>query len=158
MVVILVGICGTLSALLIQGVASALGAEAILGLLMRRVVGVHVWSNALAIFGLILMLLVGHMVQMAVWAIAFIGAGEFAEFTVAFYHSAVNYTTLGYGDVVMSPRWRLLGPLEAASGMLAFGWSTAVIVTVAIRLSRTRHRAQARSSAPSRSTDTRRFS
>ena len=56
------------------------------------------------------------------------------EFAVAFYQSAVNYTTLGYGDIVMSPRWRLLGPMEAANGTLAFGWSTAVIVTVVIRL------------------------
>ena len=46
------------------------------------------------------------------------------EFAVAFSHSAVNYTTLGYGDIVMSPHWRLLGPLEAASGTLAFGWSS----------------------------------
>ena len=71
-------------------------------------------------------------------------AGEFETFADAFYHSAVNYTTLGYGDIVMSLRWRLLGPQEAASGILAFGWSTAVIVTVEIRLVRYRRRAQTR--------------
>ena len=76
------------------------------------------------------------------------------EFAVAFYHSAVNYTTLGYGDIVMSPRWRLLGPLEAASGTLAFGWSTAVIVTVAIRLVRYRHLAQIRRTGRRPSADT----
>jgi hypothetical protein len=70
--------------------------------------------------------------------------GRVGEFAVAFYHSAVNYTTLGYGDIVMSPRWRLLGPMEAANGTLAFGWSTAVIVTVVIRLVRYRHLAQVR--------------
>ncbi len=64
---------------------------------------------------------------------------EFADFALAFYHSAVNYTTLGYGDIVMSSRWRLLRPQEAASGTLAFGWSTAVVVTVVIRLFRYRH-------------------
>jgi ion channel len=41
--------------------------------------------------------------------------GEFAEFGTAYYHSAVNYTTLGYGDLLMTPLWRLLGALEAAS-------------------------------------------
>lgn len=55
-------------------------------------------------------------------------------------------TTLGYGDIVMSPRWRLLGPQEAASGTLAFGRSTAVVVTVVIRLFRYRHLAQLRRS------------
>jgi hypothetical protein len=51
---------------------------------------------------------------------------------------AVNETTLRYGDRVMSDRWRLLGPQEAVSGTLAFGWSTAAIVTLVIRLFRHR--------------------
>jgi len=60
--------------------------------------------------------------------------GEFSEFGTAYYHSAVNYTTLGYGDIVMSPAWRLLGPVEAANGMLMFGVSTAMIFAVIQRL------------------------
>jgi hypothetical protein len=152
MVMVMVGIGMTVSALVIQGMASAAGAEIIGGLLARRVVGVHLWSNGLAMLALIAMLMTGHLAQIAVWAIAFVAAGEFAQFPIAFYHSAVNYTTLGYGDIVMSPRWRLLGPLEAASGSLAFGWSTAIIVTFVIRMSRTRHRAHVRASAPDRLT------
>jgi hypothetical protein len=42
----------------------------------------------------------------------------------------VNYTTLGYGDVVPVADWRLLGPITAMNGMLLFGWSTAVIFEV----------------------------
>lgn len=53
--------------------------------------------------------------------------GEFRDFGSAYYHSAVNYTTLGYGDIVMSPRWRLLGPLEAANGMLLLGVTGATV-------------------------------
>ena len=60
--------------------------------------------------------------------------GEFPEFGTAYYHSAVNYTTLGYGDVIMTPSWRLLGPLEAANGALMFGVSTAIIFAVMQRL------------------------
>jgi hypothetical protein len=37
------------------------------------------------------------------------------DYATAFYHSAVNFTTLGYGDIVMPPGWRLLSPLEAAN-------------------------------------------
>src|SRR5262245_18872883 len=144
MVMVMVGIGMTLSALVIQGVAAAAGTETISGLLMRRLVGVHLWSNVLAMLALIPMLMAGHLAQMAVSALAFVAGGEFAQFPLAFYHSAVNYTTLGYGDIVMSRRWRLLGPLEAASGMLAFGWSTAVIVTIVIRLGRSRYRSQVR--------------
>jgi len=60
--------------------------------------------------------------------------GEFSAFGTAFYHSAVNYTTLGYGDIVMSPSWRLLGPLEGANGMLMFGVTTAIIFAIIQRL------------------------
>jgi ion channel len=140
----LVGIGVTLSALVVEGMAATLAVEAIGALLARRAVGTHVWRNGVATLILIMILLTGHLAQMAVWAIAFVAAGEFGTFPAAFYHSAVNYTTLGYGDIVMSPRWRLLGPQEAASGTLAFGWSTAVIVTMVMRLVRYRHRAQVR--------------
>jgi hypothetical protein len=46
----------------------------------------------------------------------------------------MNYTTLGYGDIVMSPAWRMLGPMEATDGMLLFGVSTAMIFTVIHRM------------------------
>jgi hypothetical protein len=123
--VVLVGLGVTLGALVIQALAAGLDAEAVTELLMRRSVGASLWRNSLATLMLIVVLLAGHMAQMAVWAAVLIATGEFGEFAVATYHSAVNYTTLGYGDIVMSPRWRLLGPLEAANGTLAFGWSTA---------------------------------
>ena len=77
---------------------------------------------------------VAHLLEIAVWAVVFVLCGEFAEFGTAFYHSAVNYTTLGYGDVIMTPSWRLLGPLEAANGALMFGVSTAMIFAVIQRL------------------------
>lgn len=82
--------------------------------------------------------LVAHLVEIACWAVLFVICGEFGEFGAAYYHSAVNYTTLGYGDVIMSPSWRMLGPLEAANGMLMFGVSTAIIFTVIQRLIQTR--------------------
>jgi hypothetical protein len=81
---------------------------------------------------------VAHAIEVAVWALLFILCGEFQEFGAAYYHSAVNYSTLGYGDVVMSPSWKLLGPLEAADGSLMFGVSTAMIFAVILRLIQTR--------------------
>jgi hypothetical protein len=75
-----------------------------------------------------------HVVEVAVWAVLFMICGEFKEFGAAYYHSAINYTTLGYGDVIMSPSWKLLGPLEAADGSLMFGVSTAMIFAIILRL------------------------
>jgi Ion channel len=82
--------------------------------------------------------LAAHLIEIALWALVFLAVGEFSSISAAFYHSAVNYTTLGYGVVVMSPAWRLLGPIEAADGMLMFGVSTALIFTVIQRLVQTR--------------------
>ena len=83
--------------------------------------------------------LAAHLVEMAIWAVLFMVCGEFQVFGTAYYHSAVNYTTLGYGDVGMSPSWRLLSPLEAVDGMLMFGVSTAMIFAVIQRLVESRY-------------------
>ncbi|WP_375737557.1 ion channel [Pseudomonas boanensis] len=74
-----------------------------------------------------LLMLLGNFAQMAIWALLFWFLGEFDQFATALYHSGVNFATLGYGDIVMSETWRLLGPLEAANGILMFGVSTAVM-------------------------------
>ena len=81
---------------------------------------------------------VAHIIEVAVWARLFVWCGEFHSFGLAYYHSAVNYTTLGYGDVIMSPAWKLLGPIEAADGSLMFGVSTGMIFAVIVRLMKTR--------------------
>jgi hypothetical protein len=88
---------------------------------------------------IILYAFMAHIVEIAIWAVLFILCGEFSDFATAFYHSAVNYTSLGYGDIIMSPAWRLLGPLETADGMLLFGVSTAMIFAVIQRLVEARY-------------------
>ena len=92
------------------------------------------WIDLSIVALAIVLAFVAHLVEIALWAVVFVLCGEFLEIGPAYYHSAVNYTTLGYGDVIMSPSWRLLGPLEAADGMLMFGVSTAMIFAVIQRL------------------------
>jgi hypothetical protein len=75
-------------------------------------------------------LFVGHLLQFATWAVLFTWLGEFADFNTAFYHSAVNFASLGYGDYVMSEKWRLLGALEATNGVLMLGLSAGSILSV----------------------------
>jgi len=87
---------------------------------------------------LILALFAGHLLQFAIWAMLFVQVGEFNDFSLAFYHSVVNFTSLGYGDVVMSERWRLLGGLEAANGILMFGLSAGALLAAMTRLFRKR--------------------
>jgi hypothetical protein len=74
-----------------------------------------------------LLLVVGNLAQITIWAMLFSWVGEFQQFSEAFYHSAVNFATLGYGDIVMSEQYRLLGPLESVNGVLMIGVSTAAL-------------------------------
>ena len=77
-----------------------------------------------------LMMLAGNIIQITLWAGLFFAFGEFKDFATAFYHSVVNFATLGYGDIVMSEKRRLLGALEAANGVLMFGLTTGFLYTV----------------------------
>lgn len=89
---------------------------------------------------LLLLLLVGHLLQIGIWAGGFVWCGEFEDFATAFYHSSVNYASLGYGDIVMSEDWRLLGGLEAAVGVMMFAVSGALLFAVMGKLLRIRLR------------------
>lgn len=97
-------------------------------------VGVGLWMDTAIVTRVILYALVAHLLEIAFWAVLLVFCREFSDFDTAYYHSAVNYTSLGYGDILMSPSWRLLGPLETANGMLLFGVSTAMIFAVIQRL------------------------
>jgi ion channel len=78
--------------------------------------------------------LADHGGEIALWTTIFLLCGAMKGFEEAFYFSAVNYTSLGYGDIVLSQQWRLLGPLEALNGLLLVGVSTAVMFAVLSRL------------------------
>lgn len=92
------------------------------------------WQTGAAISMVMLGLFIGHMLQIAIWAELFILVGEFTDFSTAFYFSAVSFATLGYGDIVMSPQWRLLGGLEASNGVFMFGLSTGAMLAVISRM------------------------
>jgi hypothetical protein len=80
------------------------------------------------------MLFIGHVIQVAIWAVLFRRLGEFTDFQTAFYHSMVNFASLGYGDIVMSEKWRLLGAIEASTGVLMFGLSAGTMLTIMNRI------------------------
>jgi len=88
------------------------------------------WSAFRVMSGVMLILVMAAVSQVTLWAFLFRLLGEFNGFHDAFYHSAVNFSTLGYGDIVMSESHRLLGPLEAINGVLMIGVSTAALMAV----------------------------
>ena len=77
-----------------------------------------------------LAMMVANLLQVALWGGLFVLLGEFEEPYAAIYHSAVNFTSLGYGDVVMQQEWKLLGPLEAANGVLMMSMTAAALTAI----------------------------
>ena len=84
------------------------------------------WILIRVVFGLLLL----HLLQITVWAACYDLAGCFPDFSTSFYYSATSYSTVGFGDVVPPVSWRVLGAIEAVTGVLMFGWSTGVLFSI----------------------------
>ena len=118
--------------LLLQCVAVALCLRRYAGFKNRWQGRQPLWIDVLLLTGVMLLTLLCNFMQMMLWAALFVLLGEFQTFGAAVYHSAVNFATLGYGDIVMSERWRMLGPIESAQGILMFGLSTALMTAAVL--------------------------
>tara|TARA_R110000868_G_scaffold93789_9_gene259337 strand:- start:1272 stop:1844 length:573 start_codon:yes stop_codon:yes gene_type:complete len=84
----------------------------------------------LIVFGLFAI----HAVEIWSYALLYLALGEFSTLEAALYFATSTFTTLGYGDVLLSQDWRLVGAIEGFNGFLLIGWSTAFLVTVIGRL------------------------
>lgn len=94
----------------------------------------------ITVFAVIIML---HLAETVIWAFFYQQRGLFPDYESALYFSMKSYSTVGYGDVLLPQRWRLLGCVEAITGVLLCGLSTAFIFVVVNALIRTRAGAQA---------------
>ncbi|MAS86640.1 MAG: K+ channel TrkA-N [Micavibrio sp.] len=77
---------------------------------------------------------VAHIVEIWIWAGFYLSLDEFNSFSDALYFSTSTFTTVGYGDIVLSEKWRLISSFQAANGFILFGWSTAFIFEIMSKL------------------------
>jgi hypothetical protein len=89
-------------------------------------------SNAMVLYSFMLILsffvlILLHLAETCVWAVFYYWRGLFPDFETSLYFSLGSYTTIGYGDVVLPQRWRLLGGIEGVSGVLLCGLSAAFV-------------------------------
>lgn len=75
-----------------------------------------------------------HLAEIAVWALFYVWKDAWSDLPSALYFSAVTYTTTGYGDLVLLPPWRLVGGVEALTGILMCGWSTGFFFAIVSRM------------------------
>jgi voltage-gated potassium channel Kch len=79
-----------------------------------------------------------HLIEIALWAFFYTWKEGMPDLQSALYFSAVTYTTTGYGDLVLPNEWRLVGGVEALTGILMCGWSAAFFFAVVNRMNPTR--------------------
>ena len=88
------------------------------------------WPIAGALIRLAWGLILMHLAEIAVWGLFYFWRGCLPDAEAAFYFSGVTYTTVGYGDLVLTKPWRLLAPIEALTGILMCGLSAGLFFAV----------------------------
>ena len=94
----------------------------------------HKRPNEYWISIIVLMIFATSIIESVVWALAYLITGALSSLEESLYFSIVTFTTLGYGDIAISGPWRLLAASEAAIGIIVFGWSTAIVMSVIRKL------------------------
>lgn len=87
-------------------------------------------GRALLLSGLTAWLFMAIVLEALLWALSYLFnplITELPDLETAFYFSMVTFTTLGFGDVVLAGPWRILTSIQAANGVIIFGWTTALI-------------------------------
>jgi hypothetical protein len=91
-----------------------------------------VYSATLVVKSMVAIVIL-HGVVILLWA-GFYRTRCFPSWELAFYFSASSYSTVGYGDLILPSKWRLLGPLEGITGILMCGISVSVLFALVTRL------------------------
>jgi hypothetical protein len=98
--------------------------------LRSRRVSAWAWIFAKLAGGIIFL----HLFEIVVWGLAYAWRGAMPDLASGVYFSAVTYTTTGYGDLVLPTDWRLVGAIEALTGILMCGWSTGFFFAVVSKM------------------------
>ena len=92
------------------------------------------WSATRLFISLAGWIILLHLIEITVWAAFYAWKDAMPDMQTALYFSAVTYTTTGYGDMVLPREWRLVGGVEALTGILMCGWSTGFFFVVVNRM------------------------
>lgn len=78
--------------------------------------------------------ILAHLGEILIWGLYYTWRGAFDGLETSFYFSAVTYATIGYGDVVPAPEWRVLVSMEGLTGILMCAWSGGYFFAVVDRI------------------------
>jgi hypothetical protein len=115
-------------------VIHAIGVASALRRLRRQPAPAQFWALCWLFIRLASLMILLHLGEIGVFALIYVWRGAMGDVTSALYFSAVTYTTTGYGDLVLPATWRLVGAVEALTGILMCGWSTGFFFAVVSRV------------------------
>jgi hypothetical protein len=99
---------------------------------------INALSYVLQQLGVILAVVMGlffiHTLQIWLYAGVYVWLGEFETFEASLYFSTSSFTTVGYGEIVLTSRWRIVSAIQSANGFLLLGWSTVFLISVISRM------------------------
>ena len=116
-------------------VVHAVGVTSAIRWMRHRSVGLrgfHAWTWLLILLAAWIILL--HLIEITLWGGFYVWRGAMPDLASGLYFSAVTYTTTGYGDLVLPSEWRLLGGVEALTGILLCGLSTGFFFVAVSRM------------------------
>jgi hypothetical protein len=96
--------------------------------------GARFWASTWLLVRIAGWLVSLHLLDILLWGLWYAGARALPDLSSSLYFSSVTYTTVGYGDVVLPRGWRLVGGIEALTGILMCGWSTGFFFAVVTRM------------------------
>lgn len=134
LIIVLILFCLVSTCVVIHGAGMVFGLRWLVGVELRSRGSLSLLATFRVLSGVVSWLLVLHLLQILAWAFCYEWGGCFPDFFTSFYYSATSYSTVGYGDVIPAGNWKLVGSIEAVTGVLMFGWSTGVLFAVVNRL------------------------
>ena len=94
----------------------------------------HLKRYQILMTGIVAIMMGTHFIEVIIWAFFYILRGVVPDGLSAIFFSINSYTTVGAGNITVLDQWRGIGGFEAMAGMLMFGWSTAVLAAVVVKL------------------------
>lgn len=92
------------------------------------------WPLTWLFVRLVWILLISHTLQITIWACFYFWGGALPDFESAVYFSGVTYTTIGYGDVLVTSPWRIIATVEGLTGIVMCSLSAAFFFSVLTHL------------------------
>jgi voltage-gated potassium channel len=91
-------------------------------------------SRRLVMVGIVGIMMAAHFLEVWLWAIFYFLRGVVPTMMAAVYFSIACYSSLGESGIHLPVHWQGLGGFETMNAVLMFGWSTAMLAAIVMKM------------------------